>query len=448
MSEVLKVPGEIPETPGGSPPGVPEKHRPRTPGAGQQPLEIEYDMDSLDLPEAGLSATADEENEAGEAGEPHLVEDLEGILDLEAGAPTSKRNSEHLPPHCSPPAYPFDNRKLRRPATKLALSPLAHDAVAREDKRRKKELINAVAGQYFASELGSPLEDDVKTDEIEAQTLAANTLATKAIETVCSELSSSRVNPREGSSRVKMLRGGETKPELYTMNLQFTEEELGKAIATTPLWQNLKTELRQKTEEIERLKQKIKELESGGMAPRPPMRPPVNWPALNPDPAIYQPQFTESPHQSPLKTPQKRRRQRPAPIYIRRTALQGYPDSRRGTHLEPPPRSSRKPPVPKQKARTAPNSGVQRPNRRAASAKPRNKPVKIAWNQRNPPKPAIIEKRTNRQRRTAKRVALSTKQIQKRARDEEGTMTVRLDSRKLPVSGEPVILRIDLDRNH
>jgi len=45
--------------------------------------------------------------------------------------------------------------------------------------------------------------------------------------------------------------------ELYTMSLQFTEEELGKAISTTPLWKKLNEELRTKSNEIHRLKKVV-----------------------------------------------------------------------------------------------------------------------------------------------------------------------------------------------
>jgi len=49
----------------------------------------------------------------------------------------------------------------------------------------------------------------------------------------------------------------EKKRELYTMSLQFTEEELGKAISTTPLWKKLNEDLRTKTSEIQRLKKLV-----------------------------------------------------------------------------------------------------------------------------------------------------------------------------------------------
>lgn len=49
----------------------------------------------------------------------------------------------------------------------------------------------------------------------------------------------------------------EKKRELYTMSLQFTEEELGKAISTTPLWKKLNEDLRTKTNEIQRLKKLV-----------------------------------------------------------------------------------------------------------------------------------------------------------------------------------------------
>jgi len=47
------------------------------------------------------------------------------------------------------------------------------------------------------------------------------------------------------------------KKELYTMSLQFTEEELGKAISTTPLWKKLNEQLRSKSNEIQRLKKLV-----------------------------------------------------------------------------------------------------------------------------------------------------------------------------------------------
>jgi len=49
----------------------------------------------------------------------------------------------------------------------------------------------------------------------------------------------------------------EKKKELYTMSLQFTEEELGKAISTTPLWKKLNEQLRSKSNEIQRLKKLV-----------------------------------------------------------------------------------------------------------------------------------------------------------------------------------------------
>jgi len=122
--------------------------------------------------------------------------------------------------------------------------------------RKKEDALDALEKEI--SKKSTIQSQDRPPDDI--STMDENTIEDESVEDTVPSLREDTRGYKIGTtsrSRKGNQKTRAKKRELYTMSLQFTEEELGKAISTTPLWKKLKEELSTKATEIQRLKKLV-----------------------------------------------------------------------------------------------------------------------------------------------------------------------------------------------